>query len=90
MELGSVLCGSLDRTRVWGRMDKYKHMAESLHHPVLDRGLTDLSLAKTVRESGGKGERVEGERETGNMKTQVEFLLRCCVSVVLHDGSDMH
>ena len=62
----------------------------SLTPSVLDRGLTDLSLAKTVRKSGGKGERVEGERETGNMKTQAEFLLRCCVSVVLHDGSDMH
>lgn len=45
-----------------------------------------IPLLLKLLERGGKGERVEGEKETGNMKTQVEFLLRCCVSVVLHDG----
>ena len=31
MELGSMLCGSLDGKGVWGRMDTFVCMAESLH-----------------------------------------------------------
>ena len=32
-ELCSMLCGSLDGKRVWGRMDSYIHMAESVCCP---------------------------------------------------------
>ena len=32
-ELCSMLCGSLDGKRVWGRMDSYIHMAEAVCCP---------------------------------------------------------
>lgn len=52
-------------------------------HPVLDRGLTDPSLAKTIRE--GEGERVEGERDWKHENTgwvSVEMLCLGGVSMM--------
>ena len=43
MKLCSILCGSLDGNRVWGRMDPCIYMAESLHclHEIITTLLID-------------------------------------------------
>jgi len=49
MELCSMLCGSLDGRGVWGRMDTWIRMAESLHYSPETITFLDNQLPPNVR-----------------------------------------